>query len=107
MNLMLFFFYHLHMLFRKINWFLYKNKITFKGDAYLNFGSLIIFPSVSKKDQIILGKNVKISGSLSVGKEGQIIIGDYTMMGPRAMIQAHDKIEIGKFGYIGPDSWIQ
>jgi maltose O-acetyltransferase len=93
------------MVSRKINWFLYRNRVVFRGKAELNFGALLV--TVTSKDQIILGKNVKISGRLTVAKKGKIIIGDYTMMGSRAMIQAEERIEIGRFGYIGPDSWIQ
>ena len=104
MNILLFFWYHLQMISRKINWFIYRNKVTFKGRAYLNFGALII--GMHKKDQIILGKNVDLYGCLSVGEKGKIIIGDYTGMGSRALIQALDKIEIGRFGYIAPDVMI-
>lgn len=105
MNILLFFFYQLIMISRKINWLIYRNQVTFKGKAYLNFGTLMI--GMNKKNQIVLGKNVDLYGCLSVGKKGKIIIGDYTLMGRKAMIQALAKIEIGKFGYIGPESWIQ
>lgn len=89
------------MISRKINWFIYKNKITFKGKAYLNYGTLIL--GMNNKSQITLGKNVDLYCCLSVGKNGKIIIGDYTGIGRRVVIQAIDKIEIGKFGYIAPD----
>lgn len=93
--------YYLQILSRKINWFIYRNKVTFKGNAFLNFGALII--GMDNKNQIILGKNVDLYGCLSVGEKGKIVIGDYTGMGRRALIQALDSVEIGRFGYIGPD----
>lgn len=71
----------------------------------MHLGALII--GIHNKDQIVLGKEVKLSGCLSVGKKGKITLGDYTMMGRKSMIQAHNKIEIGRFGFIGPESWIQ
>lgn len=101
MNIIFPIFYYLIMISRKINWLIYRNKVTFKGNAYLNFGLLII--GMSNKNQIVLGKNVDLYGCLSVGKNGKIAIGDYTGMGRRALIQALDKVEIGRFGYIAPD----
>lgn len=92
------------MLFRKINWFIYKNKVILKGDVNLNFGSLMI--GMKSKNQIVLGRGVDLNGCLSVGKNGKIVLGDYTQVGPRAMIQALDSIEIGRFGFIGPDTFI-
>lgn len=89
----------------KINWLIYRNKITSKGKFYMYLGALII--GMQNKNQIVFGKEIKLSGCLSVAKKGKIILGDYTMMGRRAVIQAHDRIEIGRFGYIGPESWIQ
>ena len=96
--------YQLHMLSRKINWLIYRNRVTFKGNAYLNFGTL--FLGMYKKSQIVIGKNVDLNGCLSVGKNGKIVVGDYALIGPRVLIQAHDKIEIGRFSYIGPDVFI-
>lgn len=101
MNIIIPIFYYLIMIARKINWLIYRNQVTLKGKAYLNFGALII--GMHKKDQIVLGKNIDLYGCLSVGKKGKIIIGDYTGMGRRAVIQALDKVEIGRFGYIAPD----
>lgn len=92
------------MLSRRINRLLYRNKVTFKGNAYLNFGTL--FLGMQKKNQIVVGKNVDVNGCLSVGKKGKIVVGDYALIGPRVLIQAHDKIEIGRFAYIGPDVFI-
>ena len=94
-------FYYLIMLSRKINWLIYRNQVTFKGKAYLNFGVLML--GMKRKDQIVLGKNVDLYGCLSVGEKGKIIIGDYTGMGRRAVVQALDRVEIGKFGFIASD----
>lgn len=104
MNILIPLWYYLQILFRKINWLIYKNKVTFKGSAYLNFGLLMI--GMNNKDQIILGKNVDLYGSLSVGKKGKIIIGDYSGTSRGSMIQALSKIEIGKFVQIAPDVFI-
>src|SRR3989344_2940048 len=93
--------YHLHMLSRRINWILYRNRVTFMGNAFLNYGT--IFLGMHKKDQIIIGKNVDIHGCLSVCKKGTIVVGDYALIGPRVLIQANDRIEIGRFAYIAPD----
>lgn len=96
--------YQLHMLSRRINRLLYRNKVTFKGNVYLNFGTLLL--GMQKKSQMIIGKHVDVNGCLSVGKKGKIVVGDYALIGPRAMIQAQDKVEIGRFSYIGPDVFI-
>lgn len=101
MNILLSLWYYLQIVSRKINWLIYKDKVTLKGKAYLNFGLLII--GMNNKDQVILGKNVDLYGCLSVGKKGQIIIGDYTCTSRGSMIQALSKIEIGKFTQIAPD----
>lgn len=89
------------MTFRKINWFIYKNRVTFKGKATLNYGTLLL--GMHNKDQIVIGKNADIYGCLSVGHTGKITFGDYALMGPRSIIQAIDKVEVGKFTYVGPD----
>lgn len=101
MNILLSLWYYLQILSRKINWFIYKDKVTLKGKAYLNFGLVMI--GMNNKDQIILGKGVDLYGSLSVGKKGQIIIGDYTCTSRGSMIQALSRIEIGRFACIAPD----
>ena len=89
------------MTFRKINRFLYKNKITMKGPCTLNFGTMIL--GMQNNTQVILGKHVDINGCLSVGKNGIITIDDYALIGPRALIQSISRIDIGRFAYIGPD----
>lgn len=89
------------MTFRKINRFLYKNKITMKGPCALNFGTMIL--GMHNKTQVVLGSHVDINGCLSVGKNGNITIDDYALVGPRALIQALTRIDIGRFAYIGPD----
>lgn len=101
MNIFLPILYHTHMIFRRINRFLYRNKITMKGPCALNFGTLML--GMRDTTQIILGKHVDINGCLSVGKDGRITLGDYALIGPRALIQAITKIDIGRFAYIGPD----
>lgn len=104
MNILFSLWYYLQILSRKINRFIYRNSVTFEGDAFLNFGTLIV-GMISRK-QIILGKHVDLYGYLSVGKKGKIIIGDYTCTSRGSMIQAISKIEIGKFGLIAPDVFI-
>ena len=101
MNIMLPLLYHTHMVFRKINKFLYLNKVTMKGPAALNYGTLML--GMHDQDQIVLGNHVDINGCLSVGKNGSITLGDYALIGPRALIQAITKIDIGRFAYVGPD----
>lgn len=101
MNILISLWYYLQILSRKINWIIYKNQITLKGRVYLNFGLLMI--GMNNKNQIILGKDVNLYGSLSVGKKGQIIIGDYTCTSRGSMIQALSRIEIGRFVQIAPD----
>lgn len=101
MKILLLLWYHTQMLCRRINWLIYKNKVTFKGKATLNYGSLMI--GMNTKDQIVIGRNVDLHGCLSVGKKGKITIGDYALIGPRVLIQSEEKIEIGNFSYIAPD----
>lgn len=101
MQILLSIFYHFQMTFRKINYFIYRKKVTLKGDVALNYGTLML--GMNKKSQIIIGKKADIYGCLSVGKNGKIYLGDYMLMGPRSVIQAIDSIQIGKFTYIGPD----
>lgn len=104
MNIVISLWYYLQILSRKINWFIYKDKVTLKGKVYLNFGLIMI--GMQSKDQIILGNEVDLYGSLSVGKSGKIIIGDYTCTSRGCMIQALSRIEIGKFVAIAPDVFI-
>lgn len=89
------------MTMRKINWFLYKNRVTFTGYAQMNWGTLIL--GMSTKDQIVIGKGSDINGRLTVGKKGKIVLGEYCLMGPRSLVQSLNKIEIGRFTYVGPD----
>lgn len=90
---------------RRINWLLYKNKIT--SDGMVNIGIRGGMVGMSRKNQIVLGKHVGIDGWLTVGKEGQIVIGDYSSIGARSVIQASKKIEVGSYTLISPDVWIQ
>lgn len=101
MNIFLPILYHTHMTFRKINRFLYRNKVTMKGPCALNYGTMML--GMHDKTQIVLGKHVDINGCLSVGKEGSITLGDYALVGPRALIQALTRVDIGRFAFIGPD----
>ncbi len=89
------------MTFRKINRFLYRNKVTMNGPCALNYGTVIL--GMHDKRQVVLGRHVDINGCLSVGKEGSVTLGDYALVGPRALIQALTKVDIGRFAYIGPD----
>lgn len=90
---------------RKINWFIYKNKINSDGKVIMNFGSGII--GMANRNQIKIGKNVRLSGWLTVMKNGKITIGDYTLIGPKTVIQAWSHIEIGSYTMISPEVWIQ
>lgn len=93
------------MIAREINWLLYRNKITSDGKIIMNFGAGII--GAKDKKQIVLGKNVRLSGWLTILNNGQITIGDYTLLGARSVIQAWDRVEIGSYTMISPDAWIQ
>jgi len=93
------------MLVRKINWLIYRNKITSDGKVIMNFGAGVI--GAKNKKQIVLGKNVRLSGWLTILEDGRITIGDYTLIGSRSVIQAWDKVEIGSYTMISPDVWIQ
>lgn len=101
MQILIALFYYFQMAMRQINWLIYKNKVTFKGKATLNYGALILGPL--HKNQVVIGKDVDLHGCLSVGGKGIITVGDYTLIGPRVMIQSLDKVEIGRFCYIAPD----
>jgi len=93
------------MVAREINWLLYRNKITSDGKIIMNFGAGII--GAKDKKQIVLGKNVRLSGWLTILENGKITIGNYTLIGARSVIQAWDKVEIGSYTMISPDVWIQ
>lgn len=101
MNIFLPILYHTHMTFRKINRFLYRNKVTMKGPCALNYGTMML--GMHDKTQIVLGEHVDINGCLSVGKNGKITVGDWALVGPRALIQAMTRVRLGRFTYIGPD----
>lgn len=105
MNIALLLLYHFQMLVRKINWYIYKNKITSDGPVIMNFGSGIIGQSSNK--QIIIGKNVRLSGWLTILDKGKITIGDYTLIGNKTVIQAWQNVKIGAYVMISPEVWIQ
>lgn len=105
MNILLAFLYYIQMVSRMINWLVYKNKITASGKVFMNFGSGMI--GMQNKRQITLGKNVRLSGWLTVLYGGKITIGDYTLIGPRTVIQAWKLVKIGSYVMISPDVWIQ
>lgn len=105
MNILLFFLYWFQMSVRFTNRIVYKNKITASGDFFINYGGGII--GASSKKQIVFGKNVRLSGWLTVMDDGKIIIGDYTLIGSRTVIQAWENVEIGDYCMISPDVWIQ
>ncbi len=71
----------------------------------MNFGAGII--GQSSKDQVVLGKNVRLSGWLTILDKGKITIGDYTLIGNKAVIQAWERVNIGSYTMISPDVWIQ
>ncbi|MEK7141699.1 MAG: hypothetical protein AAB800_04140, partial [Patescibacteria group bacterium] len=93
MNVLLFFLYHFQMFMRELNWILYKDRITSDGKVYMSFGAGII--GQSSKNQVILGKNVRLSGWLTILEKGKITIGDYTLIGNKTVIQAWDNVTIG------------
>lgn len=93
------------MFIRKINWILYKNKATFKGNVFMNHGAGII--GIENKNQVTIGNNVRLSGWLTVLYGGKITIGDYTVIGPRTVIQSWNHVRIGSYTMISPDVWIQ
>ncbi len=105
MNVLLFFLYHFQMFMRELNWILYKDRITSDGKVYMSFGAGII--GQSSKNQVILGKNVRLSGWLTILEKGKITIGDYTLIGNKTVIQAWDNVTIGAYCMISPDVWIQ
>ena len=104
MEIMLTVLYWIQMFARKINWLIYKNRVTTHGKFLMNFGGGI--SGASNKNQIIIGKNVGISGWLTVFKTGKISVGNYTTIGRGTVVQAMDKIEIGSFTLIAPEVWI-
>lgn len=105
MNILLFFLYHFQMFMRELNWLLYKNKITSDGKAIMSFGAGII--GQSNKSQVILGKNVRLSGWLTLLENGKITIGDYSLIGNKTVIQAWENVTIGSFVMVSPEVWIQ
>ena len=105
MNILLILLYWFQMAVRKINWHLYKNRITTAGPVIMNFGAGII--GNTKKEHVVLGKNVRLSGWLTMLENGKITIGDYTLIGNKAVIQAWKQVSIGSYCMISPDVWIQ
>lgn len=105
MNFLLPLLYWFQMATRNVLWLLYRNKITAKGFVIMNFGAGIIGNTSPK--QIMIGKNVRLSGWLTILGKGKITIGDYTLIGARTVIQAWDHVTIGSYVMISPDVWIQ
>lgn len=105
MNILLTLLYWFQMFMRELNWILYKNKITSNGKVIMSFGAGII--GQNNKNQVVLGKNVRLSGWLTVLEKGKITIGDYTLIGNKTVIQAWQRVDIGAFTMISPDVWIQ
>jgi len=93
------------MICRKINNLIYKNKITTNGKFYINYGGGII--GMQNKKQVVLGKNVRLSGWLTIMGNGRISVGDYTLIGDKTVIQAWKYVKIGKYCMISPNVWIQ
>ncbi len=105
MNVLLIFLYHFQMFMRELNWMLYKNKITSNGKVIMSFGAGII--GQKNKNQVVLGKNVRLSGWLTVLDKGKISVGDYTLIGNKTVVQAWKSVAIGSFVMISPEVWIQ
>jgi acetyltransferase-like isoleucine patch superfamily enzyme len=104
MQLFLLALYYFQMAMRNLNWLVYKNKITSGGKVFMNWGSGIV--GMENKDQIKLGKNVRLSGWLTVLYGGKITVGDYTLIGNKTVVQAFDRIDIGSYTMISPEVWI-
>lgn len=105
MNMLLTCYYWFQMFMRELNWLLYKHNITSQGKVIMNFGACII--GQSHIDQVVLGKNVRLSGLLTILKDGTIIVGDYSIIGPRTVIQSWNNVTIGSYCMISPDVWMQ
>lgn len=67
----------------------------------MNWGSVIF--GVEEKNQINLGKNVQLSGWLTVSYGGRITIGDYTLIGNNTVVEAFDQVEIGAYTMISSE----
>lgn len=89
---------------RRFNAWFFRGGYTASGPVNLNLGAGILSGS---KDRIQLGKNVGISGWLTVLHDGKISIGDFSSIGPRTVLQAWNRITIGSYTLISPDVWIQ
>lgn len=105
MQILLVALYYFQMTMRALNWFIYKNKITSDGKVTMNWGAGII--GMTNKNQVKLGKHVRLSGWLTILYGGKITVGDYTLIGNKAVLQAFDNIEIGSYCMISPDVWMQ
>lgn len=105
MQILLLILYYFQMTMRAINWFIYRNKITYDGKVVMNWGSGII--GMTNKNQVKLGKNVRLSGWLTMLYGGKITVGDYTLIGAKTVVQAFERVEIGAYTMISPDVWIQ
>lgn len=90
---------------RSINQFYYRKKVVFEGKIFLNFKSGIF--GNKRREQVVLGKNVVLTGWLIVEREGKIKIGDYTLINERTIIRAMESVEIGSFTMISSDVYVQ
>ncbi|KKQ46239.1 MAG: Transferase hexapeptide repeat containing protein [Candidatus Moranbacteria bacterium GW2011_GWC2_37_8] len=92
-------------IFTKIYFLFYKGKITCKGHVFLKLGSGIL--GVKNKNQVVLGKNMKLCGWLIIEGNGKIEIGEFTSINERTIIRAMDNIKIGSHCLISSDVYIQ
>ena len=70
----------------------------------MNWGAGIM--GMENKKQVKLGKNVRLSGWLTMLYGGKITIGDYTIIGNKSVIQAFDRVDIGSYVMVSPEVWI-
>lgn len=82
-------------LFREINWFYYKNKIS-SGDKVL-ISPFAGISGIINKTQVSFGKKCLLGGKIILKKTGKIKIGSYVIIGLGTVIDVADSIEIGNY----------
>lgn len=72
-----------------------KSSVYIKGDSIITSSAYVKLLYGSNKDDIQIGTNFKLSGSLISSHGGKIKIGDHCLIGPNCVVGAVEYVEIG------------
>lgn len=78
----------------------FSRKATILGRVYFGRHARIVTNNGSKKENVVIGNDAKIYGSLISESGGDILIGEGAHIGPFTTIGAVSKVEIGEYAMI-------